>query len=186
MLNKTKIYIVDFEDSFTFNVANILYPLCNDLQVLNFKDFFEDFFESIILEDNIAVILGPGPGHPNQYSKYFNQVKKLLRKNNIYLMGICLGHQIISSQLGYEIILSTNPTHGARVSITWNNFVYCVQRYNSLAVKSCHKSDEILLMDEVMILEYENGRSYQFHPESVGTVKSLYFFKDLLSFIQIS
>ena len=186
MLNKAKIYIVDFEDSFTFNIANVLYPLCNDLKVLNNKEFFEEYFDTIISEDKIAIILGPGPGHPNQYSKYFHQIKMLLFRKNIYLMGICLGHQIIAIQFNYEIILSANPAHGVRVLVTWNHHDYYVQRYNSLAVKSGQKSNEILLMNEVVVLDYGNGRSYQFHPESVGTEKSLYFFKDLLSFIQIS
>lgn len=183
MSNKIKIYIIDFEDSFTFNIANVLYPFCNELQVLNFKSFFEDHFDNINSQNNIAIILGPGPGHPTQYTKYFKQVKILLSNNNIYLMGICLGHQMISLQFDYEIISSLNPLHGERIPLMEVNQHYYVQRYNSLAIIPKNKPNEISYMHELMDLVYRNGRSYQFHPESIGTENSIYFFKDLLKFI---
>jgi anthranilate/para-aminobenzoate synthase component II len=186
MSNKTKIYIVDFEDSFTYNIANILYPYCQQLQVINYKEFFKDYFQKNIEEDRVAIILGPGPGHPVQYQEYYRQISSLLQKNNLYLMGICLGHQLLASQAGYKIILSANPIHGKIVRLFWNNRHYSVQRYNSLAVEARLKESEISIDNEVMILSYKNGRSYQFHPESVGTEHSAYFFSDLLSFIQSS
>jgi anthranilate/para-aminobenzoate synthase component II len=178
MLTKFKIYIVDFDDSFTYNIANILYPLNLDIKVINHNLFFD----KNINYEKCAVILGPGPGHPNDYKRYFNQIIKLLNNSNIYLMGICLGHQLISLQLGHKIVPSSNRQHGEKIIFSWKKKNHIVQRYNSLAVKPNGNEQEILYNNEVMILGYKNGQSFQFHPESVGTENPLYFFKDLLAF----
>ena len=180
MSNNTLIYIVDFEDSFTYNIANILFPYTNKIEVLNHKTFFLENFQNIILKPNIAIILGPGPGHPEQYKNYFKQIKILQNTTSLYLMGICLGHQLIALQLNYKILRSRNPQHGEPIQLDWNNQIYSVQRYNSLAVLS-HENNS-----EIMLLEYHNGRSYQFHPESVGSDNPIDFFLDLLFFIGIS
>lgn len=185
MLSNTQIYIVDFNDSFTFNIANVLFPYGYKLSVINYKNFFEDSFDEIINQKGIAIILGPGPGHPEQYTEYFSKINKIINNSHIYLMGICLGHQLISSQMGYQILSSVQPKHGEQVVISWEGESFGVQRYNSLAVVSRQLANEISLNNEVMILKYKNGQSYQFHPESIGTEKSAHFFKDLLSFLAL-
>lgn len=180
MLSNTQIYIIDFDDSFTYNIANILYPHCKNIEVINHDVFFNKEFKKIVLLKNIGIILGPGPGHPSQYQKYSVKINQLLNLPSIYLMGICLGHQLIAKELGYIITTSVNPMHGEKVSINIANENFLVQRYNSLAVTNSSNTNEI------MLLGYENGRSYQFHPESVGTEKAKFFFYDLLTFLKIS
>jgi anthranilate/para-aminobenzoate synthase component II len=99
-------------------------------------------------------------------------------------MGICLGHQLICSCLGYEIKISLHALHGEKIIFYWNDEKITVQRYNSLAVVPLAFDQEIVFKDELMILNYRNGRSYQFHPESIATDNSPLFFNDLLTFIQ--
>lgn len=184
MLNK--IYIVDFDDSFTHNIACVLYTSGVAIEIVNHNDFFKVFLKKYSTLKNTAIILGPGPGHPIQFKKYFQKIKLLLNNPNIYLMGICLGHQLIACQFGYSIVSSENPLHGEKINLFWKGKTHLVQRYNSLAVKAKGIISEISYQNEVMILEYKNGRSFQFHPESVGTENSEYFFKDLLLFEQSS
>jgi len=186
MLNKSKVYIIDFDDSFTYNIANILYPLVPDIEVINYKLFFEIDMERITFNNKMGIILGPGPGHPNQYSAYFDKIKYLLYKPNIYLMGICLGHQLVAIQLGYKIITSAHPAHGEKIHFLWKDKECCVQRYNSLAVQPKYQTSELIWQNEVMILSYQNGQSFQFHPESVGTENPMYFFKDLVEYLHSS
>jgi anthranilate/para-aminobenzoate synthase component II len=90
-------------------------------------------------------------------------------------MGICLGHQLMARVQGREVSSSASQMHGQAVEILFHNKSYLVQRYNSLAVK--------IDGSEVNICEYQNGISYQFHPESVGTLQNEIFFKSLLNFI---
>jgi anthranilate/para-aminobenzoate synthase component II len=170
-----KIIIVDFEDSFTYNIANILFPFENKCRVVSHLDFFKQTDNDCRDLKNMAIILGPGPGHPEEYLKYFSKIEALIFNKNIYLMGICLGHQLIGLIQGYDILPAKSMIHGGAVSIFFQNEKIFVQRYNSLAVYKNKK--------ELFINKFANGVSYQFHPESIGTHSNLLFFKDLLTFI---
>jgi anthranilate/para-aminobenzoate synthase component II len=181
MLNSTKIYIVDFDDSFTYNIASELFPLISKIEVINYKDFFSNDSLLLLIENNnypFAIILGPGPGTPIQYQKYFSLIKKFKKNKNIFLMGICLGHQIFSLIDGLIIKSSKNPKHGIQEDISFDDKIVKVQRYNSLAVYETKTS-----LKEIQIRTWDRGISYQFHPESIGTENSLRFFKELLDFI---
>lgn len=170
-----KIIIVDFEDSFTYNIANILFPFEKKILVVRHAEFFThpDFY---LNNQRQAVILGPGPGQPQVYERYFELIKILIKNENIYVMGICLGHQIMAMIHGYEVKKSINQLHGQSVEIFFNGVSTRVQRYNSLAVFD----DDF----EINICEYKNGISYQFHPESIGTLQNDIFFQELLTFIR--
>lgn len=171
-----KIIIVDFEDSFTYNIANVLFPFEKNCRVVSHQDFFQSIESFTLADSKKAIILGPGPGHPDQYEIYFSKILKLMNNESIYLMGICLGHQLMARAQKREVSSSASQMHGQAVAILFQNKSYLVQRYNSLAVKI----DGV----EVNICEYKNGISYQFHPESVGTHENVVFFKSLLNFIQ--
>ncbi len=181
MLSKTKIYIVDFEDSFTFNIASSLFSYEEQLLVIPHDIFFSrTFFNTLFLDNqyNKAIILGPGPGNPIEYSNYFVQINEIKKNNHLYLMGICLGHQIISLTEGLIVKNSLFPMHGQQVAIFLNGNRLLVQKYNSLAVFKSYLS-----IDEINILIFNRGISYQFHPESIGTKNNAFFFKELLLFI---
>ena len=182
MLNKTKIYIIDFEDSFTFNIATELFIYEKKIEVISHSDFFSEKKFPIFLQEvkiPIAVILGPGPGSPEEYRDYFSKIKVLKNNPLIYLMGICLGHQVLGLMDGLSVRASYKPSHGTQVKINFENINMLVQRYNSLAVFESRKS-----FKEIQIRQWVRGVSYQFHPESIGTENRSLFFKDLLSFIK--
>lgn len=181
MLDKTKIYIIDFEDSFTFNIATELYVFEKDIQVVSHLDFFSlkgfpKFLEKI--NSPSAIILGPGPGNPEEYLHYFSMIKDLKNNPFIFLMGICLGHQVLAMMDGLSIRPSLKPTHGGQVKINFDNKNILVQRYNSLGVFESKKS-----LKEIQVRQWVRGVSYQFHPESIGTENRALFFKDLLDFL---
>ena len=49
-----------------------------------------------------GVLLSNGPGDPRDYDYIIATVKELL-KNNLPIMGICLGHQILSLAIGAKV-----------------------------------------------------------------------------------
>lgn len=181
MLDKSKIYIIDFEDSFTFNIATELYAFEKDIQVVSHIDFFSVKGFPLLLSNiktPTAVILGPGPGNPDEYRNYFSFIKTLKNHPSIFLMGICLGHQVLALMDGMSIRSSLRPTHGGQVKINFDNKNILVQRYNSLGVFESRKS-----LKEIQVRQWKRGVSYQFHPESIGTENRPLFFKDLLDFL---
>lgn len=171
-----KILIIDFDDSFTFNIANVLYAFNPSVKVMGHQEFFKVHFENIMnSKEKHAVILGPGPGHPDEYSHYLDLIKRLMKADHLYVMGICLGHQLMAQTMNKKIDYSKHQMHGQSVEIAFNGQVLAVQRYNSLAVWENGL--------EVDVLKYPRGVSYQFHPESIGTAQNEVFFRELLDFV---
>jgi anthranilate/para-aminobenzoate synthase component II len=172
-----KIIIIDFDDSFTYNIANVLYQVEKNVKVISHIDFFTDSTFQLLQSHSlpIGIILGPGPGHPIDYVSYFEKINYLRKKTNIFFLGICLGHQILGLLDNLEIKDSVEKLHGISVKYENNRISHKVMRYNSLAVfEDGH---------EVNWREGDRFISYQFHPESVGTKNQLMFFQSLLNFL---
>lgn len=180
------ITICDFEDSFTYNIFSDL-SVDFETSVLPFnkiKSFLKSKINSTKKE---VIILGPGPGHPDEYSFIDFEIKELIKNKNILLVGICLGHQLIWKSLGFKTTNSSNPIHGQVEELcnTHNIFeekifkkIFNVQRYNSLCISllECQSRELevdgwklILKNNELYISLKSNILTYQFHPESVGT-----------------
>lgn len=188
----TKPILVDFHDSFTFNIASELKLLGCSIEVVDYiqwKKFFKDFKKANL------TILGPGPGHPKDYhlQRFLNE---LLKSPHGFTAGICLGHQFIGEYLGCSIEKSMSPVHGQTevlsVPFQWQEILNLkknkihVQRYNSLAVIEKEKIDHSVLVwkknQEIMAFSGSNFLSYQFHPESLGTNFRSSFFTPLRPF----
>lgn len=166
---------IDFEDSFSFNVVQELTEVGFTVNVINWKDF-ED------LPAHGLLVLGPGPGHPDDYQAIFPLVSEWLKKNRP-LFGVCLGHQIFWRLQHEDVVRSKEPVHGQSVLLElddeWRKWLKIegdvfVQRYNSLTVlrqaairnpylKNFIQNDEILITRSSQLI------TYQFHPESIGT-----------------
>lgn len=147
------------------------------------------------LPELLGIILGPGPGHPKDYKNIFPYLYILLQKN-IPMLGICLGHQILASMFHARIKRSLFPMHGRQEKIKMNHWwqqalkikknILKVQRYNSLTVTvdkkfltlMAQKKAHLLyaLSGECMGIAHPQFLSWQFHPESVGTVNKKIFF----------
>lgn len=179
---RSPVLLVDFYDSFTFNIAAELASMGVRCVTKRFNHV--DFSD---LETYQGVILGPGPGHPSDYAHKIDW-KNLLKKR---VVGICLGHQLIHMYLGREVTPASNILHGQTELLPKQSFISHipntrVQRYNSLAVRFTQLNDheEYITNDanELMAYRYESLLSYQFHPESVGTICRSDFFEIIVRF----
>ncbi|MFT6069361.1 MAG: anthranilate/para-aminobenzoate synthase component II [Bacteriovoracaceae bacterium] len=173
-----RILIVDFDDSFIYNVAELCQRWELDFEVHHFSKVTREFIENNNFKN---IIWGPGPGHPDQYSEISSLLKELLSEEFFHL-GICLGHQLIFKALGFEIENAEVKRHGRSGGFIipkwpvyeqedWGKEVE-VQYYNSLAVKA-PKSEtdlDLAIKDGAIMSGFgKSFLSYQFHPESVGT-----------------
>lgn len=195
--NFVQLSLLDFNDSFTFNIASCLFDLGFSFRVVRF-DQISDFL-SLALEEKKKHIFvyGPGPGDPNHYKDFFPKIEKLLEVKRFFHLGICLGHQILWKIKGATIERSQEPLHGQSIKIEippwegifpkkyWKKEVR-VQRYNSLAIKNEGRFPFKTLFDkngELLIGHFDRALTYQFHPESIGTSFPSLFFGSLSHFL---
>ncbi len=196
ILINMKVLIVDFEDSFTFNIQGMLKEWGIPSEVLNNKNLS---LQHIKDKSYQTVIWGPGPGHPDEYSSASLIIEELFKESKVYQIGICLGHQLILKSMGYEITEAPIKRHGRRdeyIIPSWEEFKMAshgeklsVQYYSSLAVKyEGNPVSGLEVTNKNGVIDSSKGAnhlSFQFHPESVGTnCPEVLFYKWRKSLIQ--
>ena len=137
------IYIIDHQDSFTWNVVH---------QFSKFDEVYcSNYFEinQKKLDQSNTIILSPGPGSPKDYPFTSKIYKKYKGKKK--LIGICLGYQQILFNEKGKIIQQKNIFHGYQsiVRVTKEsklfkkNKTFKVGRYHSLKLFEPFKSNNI-------------------------------------------
>ncbi len=167
-------WLVDFEDSFTHNVAAEFLAAGLSCQVVPWR---------LLPAPGVApapdlLVWGPGPGHPDDYGML--PTMRAWWEHGTPMAGVCLGHQLMARMLGLPVGPSRERKHGERVEYeapaSWRSrglpARFRAQRYNSLAVPAlplpvgwegwAHDGEWVGLL-------HERAMTYQFHPESVGT-----------------
>ena len=183
------IYIIDHQDSFTWNVVH---------QFSKFDEVYcSNYFEinKKKIEKCTTIVLSPGPGSPKDYPLTSKIYKKY--KGNKKIIGICLGYQQILFNEKGKIIQQKNIYHGyqSKVKVTNesklfnNNKTFKVGRYHSLKLFEPFKSNDIKISMRCaktnipMGIEdlKNNVYGFQFHPESFLTENGNFIIKKILS-----
>ena len=81
------IYIIDHNDSFTYNVVH-QFSLYDEVECDNYNEINESK-----LKKASVIIFSPGPGNPKNYPSSSKIYKKFKGKKKI--IGVCLGYQLI-------------------------------------------------------------------------------------------
>ena len=183
------IYIIDHQDSFTWNVVH---------QFSKFDEVYcSNYFEinKKKIDKCTTIVLSPGPGSPKDYPFTSKIYKKY--KGNKKIIGICLGYQQILFNENGKIIQQKNIYHGyqSKVKVTnesklFNNSkTFKVGRYHSLKLFEPFKSNDIKISMRCtktnipMGIEdlKNNVYGFQFHPESFLTENGNFIIKKILS-----
>ena len=183
------IYIIDHQDSFTWNVVH---------QFSNFDNVYCSNYFNINkkkIDQSNVIVLSPGPGSPKDYPITSKIYKKYKGKKKI--IGICLGYQQILFNEKGKIIQQKNIFHGyqSKVRVTnesklfKKNKVFNVGRYHSLKLYEPYKSNNIKITMRCaksnipMAIEDKKNNVYgfQFHPESFLTENGNFIIKKILS-----
>ena len=183
------IYIIDHQDSFTWNVVH---------QFSKFEEVYcSNYFEinQKKLDKSNTIVLSPGPGSPKDYPLTSKIYRKYKGKKK--LIGICLGYQQILFNEQGKIVQQKNIYHGyqSTVKVTKEsklfkkNKKFKVGRYHSLKLLEPYDSNSIKISmrcDKTNIpmgIEdlKNNVFGFQFHPESFLTENGNFIIKKILS-----
>ncbi len=180
------VLIVNNEDDFAFMIAHVCRGLGYQVNVV---DTFEMQNRKII-ED--FVILGPGPGNPNDEEHarmtHLRLLTNALLVEKKPLLGICLGHQMLCHSLGFPVHQQTSSTQGMQRSVTVFGDKHQLGFYNSFApvphplMQS--PADIIYDLDEeerIIAISGSHYRGFQFHPESIMSQTGVDLLKSVLS-----
>ena len=175
---RLKTLLIDNYDSFTYNLFQLLAEV-NGEEPLVVRNDVGSWDELARLGcDN--VVISPGPGRPERV-KDFGVCAEAIRRSELPLLGVCIGHQGLGALHGAAVVSAPEPMHG-RVSAVLHDDAplfagipreFAAVRYHSLCVEqplppelrgTAWTSDGVL-----MALEHRERPLWgvQFHPESV-------------------
>ena len=183
------IYIIDHQDSFTWNVVH-QFSTFDKVYCTNYFDI-----DKKKLDQSDVIVLSPGPGSPKDYPITSKIYKKYKGKKKI--IGICLGYQLILLNEKGKIVQQKNIFHGyqSKVKVTKEsklfkkNKLFNVGRYHSLKLYEPYKSNSLKITMRCsksnipMAIEdiKNNIYGFQFHPESFLTENGKIIIKKILS-----
>jgi anthranilate synthase/aminodeoxychorismate synthase-like glutamine amidotransferase len=105
------VLFVDHFDSFSNNVVALLRSLGAKVDIVQ-----SAHVQEISLHPYHAIVLSPGPGHPQDYPNSLELIKRI--PPEIPLLGVCLGHQMLLHADGGLIVQTcTVPMHGRTFKI---------------------------------------------------------------------
>jgi anthranilate synthase/aminodeoxychorismate synthase-like glutamine amidotransferase len=183
------IYIIDHQDSFTWNVVH-QFSMFDEVYCSN---YFEINQKKI--NESKIIVLSPGPGSPKDYPTTSKIYKKY--KGNKKIIGICLGYQQILHNEGGKIVQQRKIYHGfqSKIKVTKEsklfkkNKTFEVGRYHSLKLYEPFNSKNIKITMRCLktniamgIEDHKNNVfGFQFHPESFLTKNGKILIKKILS-----
>ena len=147
--------------------------------------------ETVLSYKPDGILLSNGPGDPATMTDIISNVKQIIKKSNVPLFGVCMGHQILSLSLGGNTFKMkfghrgiNHPTGiGQKAEVTSQNHGFAVQK-ESLAEKHIYITHLNLNDSTVAGIIYKNKPifSVQYHPEaSPGPHDTNYLFSHFIN-----
>ena len=174
------VLLIDNYDSFSYNLYQFVGEIEPDIKVIRNDEMTVDEIRKLKPD---RIILSPGPGRPEDAGVIIEVVKEL--KEEIPILGVCLGHQAICSAFGATVTYAKRLMHGKQSEADLKTdcplFKGCpekapVARYHSLAVDEntlpdCLSVTAVTSDGEVMGVQHKKYPVFgvQFHPESILT-----------------
>ncbi len=178
----THILVVDNYDSFVYTLNGYLHQLGATTDVIRNDDVAEKDIASLLKKYD-GILVSPGPGTPADAGISIAIVKEAV-KQNLPLLGVCLGHQAIAEAFGATVAHAEELMHGKTSRVTHDQSTlfrgvpdtFQATRYHSLAVVEGTVPEELMVTARtaggvIMGVNHQSAPVFgvQFHPESVLT-----------------
>ena len=186
-----KILLIDNYDSFTYNLFHYISKFnCKVDVIRNDKIKSKD----VIRKKYKKIVISPGPGNPSQAGNCLKIVRDL--HNELPILGVCLGHQIIGQAFGSKIIKAKKLMHGKMSKIYFKkndifqniNTPFNATRYHSLIIDRKNLPECFNITAEtknkiIMGIKHKEYDLYgvQFHPESINTKVGMQIIKNYIN-----
>jgi para-aminobenzoate synthetase component 2 len=185
------ILLIDNYDSFTFNLAQYLGQMGQNVKIRRNDQITLDEIEELRPE---RIIISPGPCTPKEAGISVPLIQRFAGK--IPILGVCLGHQAIGAALGGRVVRAKKLMHGKTSEIQHDRktifrglpLPFVATRYHSLIVDRESLPRELEISAEtddgiIMGLRHRKLRieGVQFHPESVLTDAGFQLLKNFLT-----
>jgi len=185
------ILLIDNYDSFTFNLAQYLGQMGQNVEIRRNDQITLDEIVELHPE---RIIISPGPCTPKEAGISVPLIRRFAGK--IPILGVCLGHQAIGAAFGGRVVRAKKIMHGKTSEIQHDSKTifrglpqpFVATRYHSLIVdrKSLPRELEISAETDdgiIMGLRHRKLRieGVQFHPESVLTDAGFQLLKNFLT-----
>jgi anthranilate synthase/aminodeoxychorismate synthase-like glutamine amidotransferase len=184
------ILLIDNYDSFTYNLAQFLGQLGEQLEVRRNDQITID---EIADRKPQRIVISPGPGEPQNAGICIDVIHQFTGK--IPILGVCLGHQAIGYAFGGNVVRAPTLMHGKTSRIHHDSKTifrelpqdFVATRYHSLIVENKGFPSELEISAEtdglIMGLRHRKLQleGVQFHPESVLTEVGMQMLRNFLS-----
>lgn len=191
--------LMNNEDDFVMMLEHILRQLGLKTQVLPW-DKWGAAWAAADHATTLAVV-GPGPGDPNadeaadgKMATVKRNVDGLIKDPDARFLAVCLGHQILSRALGFEVPRRDVPMQGTQEEVTLFGTRRKVGFYNSFCpspganpganLAKLGGGGEVSVKDGKELIAYRvpgKAASCQFHPESILTQEGVAIIGDLVA-----
>jgi anthranilate synthase/aminodeoxychorismate synthase-like glutamine amidotransferase len=177
------IFVLDNYDSFTYNLAQYLGELGEDIVVRRNDQMTVGEIEELHPD---RIVISPGPCTPQDAGISINLIRHFAGR--VPLLGVCLGHQAMGEAFGGKVVRAGTLMHGKTSSIEHDGksifagipSPMTATRYHSLIVQEKSLPDELEItatcrdrdgQHVIMGLRHRKFpvEGVQFHPESVLT-----------------
>jgi anthranilate synthase/aminodeoxychorismate synthase-like glutamine amidotransferase len=171
--------LIDNYDSFTYNLAQYLGELGQEVRVVRNDEIACDDIGKL---GPTHLVISPGPCTPNEAGISLEVIAKWAGK--IPIFGVCLGHQAIGQAFGGKIVRAKQVMHGKTSKIFHDEkgvFAglpnpFEATRYHSLLIERQSVPDCLDITaktwdEEIMAVRHKTlaVEGVQFHPESFLT-----------------
>ncbi|HEX5423631.1 MAG TPA: aminodeoxychorismate/anthranilate synthase component II [Candidatus Acidoferrales bacterium] len=183
--------LLDNYDSFTYNLAQYLGQMGQELEIRRNDQISLDEIESLSPE---RIVISPGPCTPYEAGISEPLIQRFAGK--VPILGVCLGHQAIGEAFGGRVVRAPKIMHGKTSEIRHDGKTifrglaqkFVATRYHSLIVERKSLPRELEISAEtddgtIMGLRHRKLKveGVQFHPESVLTATGFRLLENFLA-----